>query len=54
MKNIKAYGGGDCPEDWVGAYNILLNEIKWRKDSKKLVFHLADAGAHGLEFSEND
>ena len=54
MEKIKAYGGGDTPEDWVGAYKILLNEIKWREGSKKLVFHLADAGAHGLEFSIKD
>ena len=54
MNTIKAYGGGDFPEDWVGAYKILLNGIKWREGSKKLVFHLADAGAHGKNFSLDD
>ena len=43
---IKAQGGGDLPEDWAGAYKKLNEEIKWRNGTK-VIFHLADAGAHG-------
>jgi len=51
--NISAYGGGDGPEDWVGGYDIALNEMKWR-NGIKLIIHIADAGAHGTEFSTGD
>ena len=49
---IKAYGGGDEPEDWVGAFKIALdtNIINWRKGIK-LIIHIADAPAHGDEFA---
>ena len=44
---IRPKGGGDIPEDWVGAYRKVNEEINWRNDSTKVIFHLADAGAHG-------
>jgi len=49
---VKAYGGGDEPEDWVGAFKIALdtNIINWRKGIK-LIIHIADAPAHGDEFA---
>ena len=53
ISTIEAYGGGDGPEDWVGGYDLALNKIKWRNGSK-LIIHIADAGAHGVEFSEGD
>ena len=56
MKTIHSYGGGDYPEDWVGAYKIALdkNRIGWRKNSVKIIIHITDAGAHGREFSDRD
>ena len=53
VKTIKATGGGDTPEDWVGGYQLVLYKMKWR-DGNKLIIHIADAGAHGVEYSEND
>ena len=50
---IKAKGGGDEPEDWVGGYNIALNYISWR-NGNKLIIHIADAGAHGTDYSTKD
>ena len=52
IKNVKAYGGGDEPEDWVGAFKIALDTdiIKWR-EGIKLIIHIADAPAHGDEFA---
>ena len=50
---IKAQGGGDLPEDWAGAYKKVNEEIKWRNGTK-VIFHLADAGAHGKLFTFSD
>lgn len=50
---MKPYGGGDSPEDWVGSYNIALNNISWRKGLRCIV-HIADAGAHGTKYSPGD
>jgi len=47
---IKAGGGGDEPEDWVGAYKIANEKISWR-NGIRIIIHLADAGAHGKLFS---
>jgi hypothetical protein len=43
---VHATGGGDGPEDWVGAYRLVLDAIKWR-DGPKTIIHIADAPAHG-------
>ena len=53
ISTIKPYGGGDLPEDWVTGYNLALNEINWR-NGFKLIIHIADAGAHGEEFTKGD
>ena len=50
---IKAEGGGDLPEDWVGAFKLANENINWRKGIKTIM-HLADAGAHGKEFTLSD
>ena len=50
---VRAYGGGDGPEDWVEGYKLATNNISWREGSK-LIIHIADAGAHGVEFSSGD
>ncbi len=52
FSGVKLYGGGDTPEDWVGAYREALN-MRWR-DGIKLIIHIADAGAHGVRFSPGD
>ena len=49
LANVKAYGGGDGPEDWVGGIEKVLNEINWRKGTK-LMIHIADAPAHGTNY----
>ena len=56
MEKIKATGGGDLPEDWVGGYDFALNQINmgWRKNSIKIIFHIADAGAHTVRFTNGD
>ena len=51
---VVATGGGDLPEDWVGGYEIALNDMKWRENGIKLIIHIADAGAHGIRFTKRD
>jgi len=54
ISKIEPKGGGDLPEDWVEGYNMALsNNMKWR-NGMKLIIHIADAGAHGVEFSRGD
>ena len=53
IKKISAYGGGDMPEDWVGAFKLANEGINWR-NGMKVIIHLADAGAHGKEFTLSD
>ena len=48
FSKIIAKGGGDSPEDWVGAYSKVLN-FNWR-DGTKLIIHIADSAAHTKEF----
>ena len=53
VSGIRADGGGDTPEDWVGGYNLALNNMSWR-NGNRLIIHIADAGAHGTEYSSGD
>ena len=50
---ISATGGGDAPEDWVGAYKLANEKISWRNGTR-VIMHLTDAGAHGKLFTPND
>ena len=55
LSKMEPKGGGDTPEDWVGGYNIALNnkKIHWRK-GVRCIIHIADAGAHGTKYSSGD
>ena len=41
------------PEDWVGAFK-LVNENITLRNGLKVIIHLADAGAHWKEFTLSD
>ena len=49
LASERASGGGDGPEDWVGGYDMALNNIAWRNGTR-LIIHIADAPAHGSEW----
>ena len=36
-----------------GGYNLALNNISWRTGNR-LIIHIADAGAHGTEYTSGD
>jgi len=46
-------GGNDTPEDWVGGYQLALNNMGWRSGNR-LIIHIADAGAHGKDYTSYD
>jgi hypothetical protein len=46
---VHASGGGDGPEDWVGALKLSLDRVRWRDGQKTLIL-IADAPAHGSQF----
>jgi len=48
---LKADGGGDFAEAVLDGIHDSIHKISWRKDSLRYLFHIADAPAHGLEFS---
>jgi len=54
MSKIRADGGGDGPEDWVGAFDILLHTINWNPAAAKGIVHIADAPAHGVKWGGVD
>ena len=53
VEGMGAYGGKDTPEDWVGGYKIAINNMSWRSGNR-LIIHIADAGAHGTEYTSGD
>lgn len=51
LEGIVCCGGHDEPEDWAGAFEILINRLEWRRNAKKVVVWVTDADAHGDAFS---
>jgi hypothetical protein len=49
FSSVQASGGGDAPEDWVGALSLALSKVSWSRGARILVF-IADAPAHGRRF----
>jgi hypothetical protein len=49
LGRVQASGGGDGPEDWVGALRLSLDGVRWRDGQKTMIF-IADAPAHGRQF----
>jgi hypothetical protein len=53
LGTVRADDGGDGPEDWVGACNLALHQIKWRDGAKSLI-HIANAPVHGRRYCGQD
>jgi hypothetical protein len=49
LKGIQAKGGGDDPEDFVGAITRIL-ALNWRPNANHGVVWIADANAHGRRY----
>lgn len=50
LEDVKASGGGDGPEDYVGALNEAFNNLSWRDKGKRAIIWIADAPAHGQKY----
>lgn len=51
LKDVKASGGGDCPEDLFGAFQVASTQ-PWRENSKRVIVVISDAPPHGKQFSD--
>ena len=55
LQSITAKGGGDDAEGVIDGLDAVINNLTWRDNSEKFVFHLLDAPPHGSEYcSEKD
>lgn len=53
LKGINAVGGGDDAEAVIDGLDEVVNNLTWREDSEKFVFHILDAPPHGNEFGSD-
>ncbi|KAK8870787.1 hypothetical protein M9Y10_008674 [Tritrichomonas musculus] len=51
LGKVECDGGNDDQEDWVGALSLALNDFNWREGSKRCIFWISDANAHGKSFN---
>ena len=49
--DLNCQGGDDDAEAVLDGLDLVINEIKWRKESFKLLYHLLDDPAHGKELN---
>jgi serine/threonine protein kinase len=49
LTTVEPIGGGDIPEDYVGALSALL-ALEWRSTARRVVVWITDAPAHGRRF----
>jgi hypothetical protein len=48
--NVKAFGGGDEPEDVLGGLDAAVNRLKWCNKTR-ILLHLGDCPPHGRQFN---
>jgi hypothetical protein len=54
LEDIRATGGGDGPEDYVGAFNLAFASFSWRPGGKRALIWIADSPAHGKRYCGYD
>jgi hypothetical protein len=47
LETVQAEGGGDVPEDFVGAVKLVL-DLSWAPGAQRSVFLITDSPAHGM------
>jgi Mg-chelatase subunit ChlD len=52
VQNLQAQGGGDVPEDALGALHMACHELKWESRARFLVL-ITDAPGHGHELNDD-
>ena len=51
IMSLNCWGGKDEPEAVFDGLNVAINNIKWREDSVKFIFHILDAPCHGKKYN---
>ena len=51
IKSLGCTGGKDEPEAVLDGLNVALNDVNWRDDSIKYIFHILDAPCHGKKYN---
>lgn len=51
ISSLSAQGGGDGPEAVLDGLNVAIQNMSYRKDSLRFLFHIADAPPHGMEYT---
>ena len=52
VSGIVADGGGDGPEDIMGALKVTLSTLSWRPGVDKVLIHIADSPCHGTQYHD--
>ena len=51
INQLKCEGGGDEPEAVLDGLNVAINDINWRDESVKFIYHILDAPCHGKKYN---
>lgn len=51
LMTINCNGGKDEPEAVFDGLKVAVNDINWRKDSIKFIYHILDAPCHGKKYN---
>ena len=51
LMSLNCMGGKDEPEAVFDGLNVAVNNINWRKESIKFIFHILDAPCHGKKYN---
>jgi Mg-chelatase subunit ChlD len=50
LEGVAPTGGGDGPEDFVGALQLVFHNLSWREGSRRALIWIADSPAHGKRY----
>ena len=52
--SINCWGGKDEPEAVFDGLKVAINDVNWRKESVKFIYHILDAPCHGKKYNNID
>ena len=51
IMDLKCAGGHDEPEAVLDGLNVAVNDVNWREESVKFIYHILDAPCHGKKYN---
>ena len=54
IMEIKCSGGRDEPEAVLDGINTAINDVSWREESVKFIYHILDAPCHGKKYNDKE